>query len=142
MNENVKKNKKNPLLSLRIKNGKNIFTIELNSTFENEILRKIKEKVNLDEKILNLIQKKIKDSLVITSNIFQKPMNIYSYKQMTKINNLIFDESKRQNYTNKNNIMKRNNSLNECKFKNEIFNKDIKPNLIDIHKNEILSSSF
>ena len=91
---------------------------------------------------MNLIQKKIKDSLVITSNIFQKPMNIYSYKQMTKINNLIFDESKRQNYTNKNNIMKRNNSVNECIFKNEIFNKDIKPNLIDIHKNEILSSSF
>ena len=124
------------------KNGKNIFTIELNSTFENEIIRKIKEKVNLDEKIMNLIQKKIKDSIDITSKIFQKSMNIYSYKQMTKINNLIFDESKRQSYTNKNNIMKRNNSVNECKFKNEIFNKDIKPNLIDIHKNEILSSSF
>ena len=61
---------------------------------------------------------------------------------MTKINNLIFDESKSKNYTNNNNIMKRNNSVNECKFTNEIFNKFIKPNIMDINKNEILSYSF
>ena len=91
---------------------------------------------------MNLIQKKIKDSIDITSKIFQKSMNIYSYKQMTKIDNLIFDESKSKNYTNNNNIMKRNNSVNECKFTNEIFNKVIKPNIMDINKNEILSYSF
>ena len=129
-----------PILALRIKNGKNIITLELNSTLENEVVKKLKEKINLDEKVLNLIQKKIKDTIEIASKIFEKPMNIYSFKQMTKVNNFIFDESKIIN--NNNNIMKRNNSVNEYKLKNEIFSKDVKPNLIDINKNEILSSSF
>ena len=96
-NENYnKKNRKNLILIVKIKNGNNIIDIEINTNYniENEIMKKLKEKLNYDRNIINLLHQKIKNAVEITNNIFKKPMKLHSYKQMANINNFIFNESK------------------------------------------------
>ena len=140
-NENSsKKNKKKPILIVKLKNGNNIINIEINSNInmENEIMKKLKERPDLDGKIINLIQQKIKDAVNAMNNIFEKPMNVYSYKQMRNINDIIFNQSKRNNNVN----LSKNNSDENFKFFYEIINNDIKPTLCDIKKNDILNNSF
>ena len=140
-NENSnKKNRKRPILIVKLKNGKNSINIEINSNnnMENEIMKKIKEQPHLDGKMINLIQQKIKDATNTMNKIFQQSLNVYSYKQMRNINNLIFNQSNRNN----NRFIRRNNSVKDLEFIYEMINNDIKPSLYDIKKNDILNNSF
>ena len=105
---------------------------------ENEIMKKIKEQPHLDGKMINLIQQKIKDATNTMNKIFQQSLNVYSYKQMRNINNLIFNQSNRNNNT----FIRRNNSVKDLEFIYEMINNDIKPSLYDIKKNDILNNSF
>ena len=72
------------------------------------------------------------------NKIFEKPMNVYSYKQLKNINDLIFNQSNKNN----NKILRRNNSVKGLEFIYEMINDDIKPTLCDIKKNDILNNSF
>ena len=140
-NENSnKKNRKRPILIVKVKNGKNTINIDINSNnnMENEIMKKLKEQTHLDGKIINLIQQKIKDAVNTMNNILQKPLKLYSYKQIKNINNLIFNQSNRNNTT----FIRRNNSVKELDFIYEMINNNLKPNLYDIKKNDILNNSF
>lgn len=137
-----KKNRKKPILIVKFKNGKNIIDIEINENvnIENEITKKIKEKINIDGKILNLLQNKIKESIEKKNKIFEKPMDVYSYKKMSNIHNLLFNEI-RNSKNNNNIVLRRSNSVrNNYYYINEMNN--IKPALCDIQKSEILSNSF
>ena len=137
---NDKKNKNNPILIVKLKNGNNNYNIEINSNnnMENEIIKKLKEKPYLDGKIINLIEQKIKDAVNAMNKIFEKPMNVYSYKQLRTINDLIFNQSNKNNNT----FIRRNNSVKGLNFNYEMINNDIKTTLCDIKKNDILNNSF
>jgi len=134
-NINNKKNRRKPIFKVKIKNGKKIINIEINNNYNIE--SELKKKLNVDEKILFILQKKISKAIETTKEIFGKPMNIHSYKLMRKINNSIFDENRNHNEINSG--FRRNNS--ERDYKTNI-SKDIRPDLSDIQNNEILSSSF
>ena len=130
------------MLIVRIKNGNNIINIDINSNMniENEISKKLREKLNYEAKIMNLIQQKVKEAIDTTNKIFEKPMKIYSYKQLSNINKIIFNEPKRNNIINDND-KKRNNSVKYNDFVRDMLNKDLKPDLSDIHNYELLNNS-
>ena len=127
----IKKIKKTPILIVKLKNGNNNFNIEINSdnNIENEIIKKLKEKPYLNEKIIILTEQKIKDAVNTMNKIFEKSMNVYSYKQLRNID-LIFNQSNKINNT----ILRRNNSVKGLEFKYQMINNDIKPTLFDIKK--------
>ena len=140
-NESNKKNKKKPIFIIKIKKGKNIIIKEINSNFniDNEIMKKLKEELSLGPKEIYLLQEKIKKAYEITNTIFEEPMNENSYKQMTTINNIILNESKKRN--NIPSILRRIKSVKDNEFKKEKLNKDIEATLSGIQKNKKLSKS-
>ena len=132
---NNKKSRRKPIFIVKIKNGKKIINIEINNNYNIE--SEIKKKLNVDEKILFILQKKISKAIETTKEIFEKQLNVHSYKLMKRINSSIFDENKNPNQNNYG--LRRNKS--ERGYKTNI-SKDIRPDLSDIQDNEILSSSF
>ena len=102
-------------------------------------MKKLKEELSLGPKEIYLLQEKIKKAYEITNTIFEEPMNENSYKQMTTINNIILNESKKRN--NIPSILRRIKSVKDNEFKKEKLNKDIEATLSGIQKNKKLSKS-
>ena len=104
----------------------------------NLLLQQIKEKRNLSEKMIKLIQKKINITMEIMNNIFDYNLNRYTYKNLVDINHQIINHKERKAQE----IDSIKNKNNSSKQLNKIFDDEFKLNMKDVKKGESLNISY
>ena len=101
----------------------------------NALLQEIKEKRNLNEKMVKLIQNKIIDAVDIIQKIFDYNLNKYTYKNLTDINYQINHKQKLKEEI----YNKRNKS---SKTLNKYFDERMKLSINDVKQVESLNISY
>ena len=104
------------------------------------LLQQIKEKRNLNEKMIKLIQKKVNDALEIMNNIFDYNLNKYTYKNLVDINHQILNHKERKEQVIDNDI--KSNKNYSSKQLNKIFGDEFKLNMKDVKNGESLNISY
>ena len=129
------------LLSLCIKlenNQKEIINIRSLKDTDN-LLQEIKEKRNLNPKMIKLIKMKINKAVEIITNIFDYNLNKYCYKNLVDINNqIVNNKEKKENIREDIKIVKNNSFKQVRKF----FEDEFILTINDIKKVESLNISF
>jgi hypothetical protein len=141
----ISKPNKKYLLSLCIKlnnNEQEIINIKsLKDT--SALLQEIKEKRNLNEKTIKLIQMKINNAVEIIQKIFDYNLNKHTYKNLVDINHQLInnrEEKVKEKVEEKGAIkIKKNNSSKQV---NKYFKNDMKLTMNDAKKNESLNISY
>jgi hypothetical protein len=124
------------LLSLSVKLDDGIEIINIKSLKDiNIVLEEIKEKKNLNEKMVKLIQKKINNAVEIIQKIFDYNLDKYTYKNLSNINYQI-SHKRKKNEEIKN---KRNNSSKQL---HKYYDEKMVLSVDDIKQAESLNISY
>ena len=140
LRSNNKKNK-NYLLSLCIKldnNEKEIINIKSIEDI-NGLLEEIKEKRNLNEKTIKLIQMKIIKAIEIIQKIFDTNLNKHTYKNLVDINRQIINNKEEKNKEKEEIKRKKNNSSKQV---NKYFKNDMKLSKNDLKNVDSMNISY
>ena len=119
-NNNTNNNNQKPkkyLLSLKLKLGNNKTELINIKNVEDcqVVLKEIKEKHNLNQNVMKIINNKIYQAIDITKKIYDFSVNKYTYRNLAEIkNNLIFPKR-----PNNEKIIKKNKSFKEIKICNK-----------------------
>ena len=136
------------LLSLRLKlNNNETEIINIKSLKDTKaLLQEIKEKRNLNDKIIKLIQIKINNAVEIIQNIFDYNLNKYTYKNLIEINNQIINKREKPKIKlkikEKEKAILKSKKYNSSKQLNKLFNNEMKFTINDIKKLESLNISY
>jgi hypothetical protein len=135
------KPQKKYLLSIKIKLDNNeTEVINIKSLKDTTLLlQQIKEKKNLDDKVVKLIQKKINKTVEIIQKIFDYNLNKYTYKNLTSMNHQLLNHNKEKMEDDVQVMRKRNNS---AKRVNKCLEKEILLTMNDVKQAESLNVSY
>ena len=133
------KSQKQYLLSLCLKFGNKDTEILNFKTLKdtNGILQKVKEKRNLNEKVVKLIQMKINKAVQIIKQIYELNLNKYTYKNLANINYQIIN--------NKHGKEREDIKINRSKSSKEInklYGDEMKVKMNDVKQVEMLNISY
>ena len=148
VNNNVLRNnkpQKKYLLSLRIKiNNNETEIINIKSLKDtNALLQEIKEKRNLSDKTVKLIQKKINNAVEIIKKIFDYNLNKYTYKNLVDINHQLIshkDKNEKDDEKIKRGIDKTRH--HSSKYVNKFFENEKNLAMNDVKNVEFLNISY
>ena len=135
------KSQKQYLLSLCLKFGNKDTEILNFKTLKdtNGILQKVKEKRNLNDKVVKLIQMKINKAVQIIKQIYDLNLNKYTYKNLANINYQMTN-SKHGNEREREDI--KINRSNSSKAINKLYGDEMKVKMNDIKQVEMLNISY
>jgi hypothetical protein len=135
------KPQKKYLLSIKIKLDNNeTEVINIKSLKDTTLLlQQIKEKKNLDDKVVKLIQKKINKTVEIIQKIFDYNLNKYTYKNLTSMNHQLLNNNKEKMEDDAQAMRKR---INSAKRVNKCLEKEIMLTMNDVKQTESLNISF
>ena len=139
-NNNILRSKqpKKYLLSLCIKlNNNETEIINIKSLKDtNALLQEIKEKRNLNDKIMKLIQNKIYNAIEIIKKILDYNLNKYTYKNLVQINRQMMNNKEKKG---KEEIKSKNNSSKQV---NKYFGNEVRLSMNEVKKVESLNISY
>ena len=135
------KPQKKYLLSIKIKLDNNeTEVINIKSLKDTTLLlQQIKEKKNLNDKTVKLIQKKINKTVEIIQKIFDYNLSKYTYKNLTSMNHQLLNHNKEKMEDDVQVMRKRNNS---AKRVNKCLEKEIMLTMNDVKEAESLNVSY
>ena len=135
------KSQKQYLLSLCLKFGNKDTEILNFKTLKdtNGILQKVKEKRNLNDKVVKLIQMKINKAVQIIKQIYDLNLNKYTYKNLANINYQMTN-SKHGNEREREDI--KINRSNSSKAINKLYGDEMKVKMNDVKQVENLNISY
>jgi hypothetical protein len=135
------KPQKKYLLSIKIKLDNNeTEVINIKSLKDTTLLlQQIKEKKNLNDKTVKLIQKKINKTVEIIQKIFDYNLSKYTYKNLTSMNHQLLNHNKEKIEDDVQVMRKRNNS---AKRVNKCLEKEIMLTMNDVKEAESLNVSY
>ena len=144
LNGNILRNNKSQkqyLLSLCLKFGNKDTEILNFKTLKdtNGILQKVKEKRNLNDKVVKLIQMKINKAVQIIKQIYDLNLNKYTYKNLANINYQMTN-SKHGNEREREDI--KINRSNSSKAINKLYGDEMKVKMNDVKQVENLNISY